>query len=549
MNKLFLIVFYIISFLSFVRFNNSFGQSTTENFNFTGSSQSWTVPPCVTSVAVSVSGASGGGTAGGLGATITGNITVTPGDVITIQVGGTGTGTNATYGGGGSGQISGIGFPSFAGGGASSISLNGTVIIVAGGGGGTGGGDTFSSGGNGGCPDGTIGGTNYGGGGGPGTLTSGGVGGILWASGGTPSGQNGSLGQGGNGGVDLQFGNGPGGGGGGGYYGGGGGGSDNISIVSFMGGGGGGGGSSLIPSGSNCIEGNNSGNGIISFTFIQSQIVVPTFNAIPELCQFDTNPSLPLTSTNNPSVSGTWSPPIASTLTAGTYTHTFTPNSGQCAQTVSIVITVLAEVTPIFNQIPQLCQNDPNPILPATSTNNPSISGTWNPPTIDTSIPGVFTHTFSPTGIQCPVDVDMTISIVPSAPPSFIADNLSGCNPLPVNFSTVNPIPGANYTWYWNNNEIGTGSSLSYILDASGYHDITLEYELSSCSETTTYDDYIFIENDPIASFTSSPGVISSEIESISFLNSTIGAATYLWEFGDNTTSTNQNPTHTYIGA
>ncbi len=522
MNKLFLIVFYIISFLSFVRFNNSFGQSTTVNFNFTGSSQSWTVPPCVTSVAVSVSGASGGGTASGLGATITGNITVTPGDVITIQVGGTGTGTNATYGGGGSGQISGIGFPSFAGGGASSISLNGTVIIVAGGGGGTGGGDTFSSGGNGGCPDGTIGQTNYGGGGGPGTLTSGGVGGILWASGGTPSGQNGSLGQGGNGGVDLQFGNGPGGGGGGGYYGGGGGGSDNISIVSFMGGGGGGGGSSLIPSGSNCIEGNNSGNGIISFTFIQSQIVIPTFNSIPELCQFDTNPSLPLTSTNNPSVSGTWSPPIASTLTAGTYTHTFTPNSGQCAQTViiditvlpeitptfiqipqlcqndvnpslplastnnpsvlgtwsptlistlipgnfthtftpnigqcattvSIVITVLPEVTPTFNQIPQLCQNDPNPIFPATSTNNPSISGTWNPPTIDTSIPGVFTHTFSPTGIQCPVDVDMTISIVPSAPPSFIADNLSGCNPLPVNFSTVNPIPGANYTWYWNN--------------------------------------------------------------------------------------------------
>ena len=539
----------LISFLSFVRFNNSFSQSTTVNFNFTGSSQSWTVPPCVTSVAVSVSGASGGGTASGLGATITGNITVTPGDVITIQVGGTGTGTNATYGGGGSGQISGIGFPSFAGGGASSISLNGTVIIVAGGGGGTGGGDTFSSGGNGGCPDGTIGQTNYGGGGGPGTLTSGGIGGILWDSGGTPSGQNGSLGQGGNGGVDLQFENGPGGGGGGGYYGGGGGGSDNISIVSFMGGGGGGGGSSLIPSGSNCIEGNNSGNGIISFTFIQSQIVIPTFNAIPELCQFDTNPSLPLTSTNNPSVSGTWSPPIASTLTAGTYTHTFTPNSGQCAQTVSIVITVLPEATPTFNQIPQLCQNDPNPILPATSTNNPSISGTWNPPTIDTSIPGVFTHTFSPTGIQCPVDVDMTISIVPSAPPSFIADNLSGCNPLPVNFSTVNPIPGANYTWYWNNNEIGTGSSLSYILDASGYHDITLEYELSSCSETTTYDDYIFIENDPIASFTSSPGVISSEIESISFLNSTIGATTYLWEFGDNTTSTNQNPTHTYIGA
>jgi hypothetical protein len=317
MNKLFLIVFYIISFLSFVRFNNSFGQSTTVNFNFTGSSQSWTVPPCVTSVAVSVSGASGGGTAGGLGATITGNILVNPGDIVSIQVGGTGTGMLPTFGGGGAGQNSNGFNDSYAGGGASSISVNGSLIIIAGGGGGTGSGNENSYGGNGGCPNGTIGETNLGGGGGPGTLTSGGVGGFLWASGGTQSGQSGVLGQGGNGGIDVTYGIGPGGGGGGGYYGGGGGGSDNFNFTQF-GGGGGGGGSSLIPIAFNCI-GNNNGNGAISFTFTQSQIVVTTFNQIPPLCQNDVNPILPTTSTNNPSVSGTWSPPLISTLIPGTF--------------------------------------------------------------------------------------------------------------------------------------------------------------------------------------------------------------------------------------
>ena len=317
MNKLFLIVFYIISFSSFVRFNNSFGQSTTVNFNFTGSSQSWTVPPCVTSVAVSVSGASGGGTAGGLGATITGNILVNPGDIVSIQVGGTGTGMLPTFGGGGAGQNSNGFNDSYAGGGASSISVNGSLIIIAGGGGGTGSGNENSYGGNGGCPNGTIGETNLGGGGGPGTLTSGGVGGFLWASGGTQSGQSGVLGQGGNGGIDVTYEIGPGGGGGGGYYGGGGGGSDNFNFTQF-GGGGGGGGSSLIPIAFNCI-GNNNGNGAISFTFIQSQIVVTTFNQIPPLCQNDVNPILPTTSTNNPSVSGTWSPPLISTLIPGTF--------------------------------------------------------------------------------------------------------------------------------------------------------------------------------------------------------------------------------------
>jgi len=549
MVKLFRIFFFSISFLISLEYNYSYCQPTTVNFNFTGAIESWTVPPCVTSIAVSVSGASGGGTDGGLGATITGNILVNPGDIVTVQVGETGTGIAATFGGGGAGQNSNVLNDSYAGGGASSISLNGTVIIVAGGGGGTGGGDTDSNGGNGGCPTGTNGETNYGGGGGPGTLTSGGIGGILWASGGTQSGQSGVLGQGGNGGVDVGFGNGPGGGGGGGYYGGGGGGSDNIAFITGMGGGGGGGGSSLIPIAFNCISGNNNGNGAVSFTFIQSQIVVTTFNQIPQLCQNAVNPILPNTSTNNPSVSGTWSPPLISTLIPGTFTHTFTPNSGQCAQTFVMSITVVPEVTPTFNQIPQLCQDDPNPILPTISTNIPGIVGVWSPPTIDSSIPGVFTHIFTPIGAQCPVDVDMTIVIVPAVPPSFIADKLTGCNPLPVNFSAINPIPGANYTWFLNNTEIGTGPNLVYTINESGYHDITLEYELSSCMETTTYSDYIFMENDPIASFTFNPAVISSEIEEINFVNSSIGAVSYLWDFGDNSSSTVQNTSHTYTGA
>jgi len=551
MVKLFRIFFFSISFsisLS-LGYSYSYCQSTTVNFNFSGAIESWTVPPCVTSIAVSVSGASGGGPAGGLGATITGNILVNPGDIVSIQVGGTGTDTLPPFGGGGAGQNSNVLNDSYAGGGASSISVNGTLIIIAGGGGGTGGGDENASGGNGGCPTGTIGETIFGGGGGPGTLNSGGIGGILWASGGTQSGQSGVLGQGGNGGIDVNYGNGPGGGGGGGYYGGGGGGSDNIIVTSLMGGGGGGGGSSLIPIAFNCSSGNNNGNGVISFTFIQSQIVVPTFNQIPQLCQNDVNPILPNTSTNNPSVSGTWTPLLISTLIPGTFTHTFTPNSGQCAQTFVMSITVVPEVTPTFNQIPQLCQDDPNPILPTISTNNPGIIGIWSPPIIDSSIPGVLTHTFAPIGAQCPVDVNMNITIVPSAPPSFIADTLTGCNPLPVNFSTINPIPGANYTWFLNNTEIGTGANLVYTINESGYHDITLEYELSSCMETTTYSDYIFMENDPIASFTFNPAVISSEIEAINFVNSSIGAVSYLWDFGDNSSSTVQNTSHTYTGA
>jgi len=270
-------------------------------------------------------------------------------------------------------------------------------------------------------------------------------------------------------------------------------------------------------------------------------------NPINTLCINSVAPILPTTSTNTVPYQGTWNPPIISTSTAGIFPYTFTPTPGQCGLPITINVTI--QEVAAFSQIPQLCQDDPNPILPTISNNTPGITGVWTPATIDSSIPGFFTHTFLPNSGQCQTTVNMNITIVPAAPPTFIADQLTGCNPLPVNFSTINPIPGANYTWFLNNTEIGTGPNLVYTINASGYHDITLEYELSSCSEITTYDDYIFMENDPIASFTFNPAVISSEIEEINFVNSSIGAVSYLWDFGDNSSSTVQNTSHTYTGA
>lgn len=286
---------------------------------------------------------------------------------------------------------------------------------------------------------------------------------------------------------------------------------------------------------------------IATMTVITIPNGTASVNPINTLCINSVAPILPTTSTNTIPYQGTWNPPIISTSTAGIFPYTFTPTPGLCGAPTTINITIQEVAT--FNQIPQLCQDDPNPILPTISNNTPGITGVWTPATIDSSIPGVFTHTFLPNSGQCQTTVDMTIAIVPAVPPSFIADKLTGCKPLPVDFSAINPIPGANYTWFLNNAEIGTGPNLVYTINESGYHDITLEYELSSCIETTTYSDYIFMENDPIASFTFNPAVISSEIEEINFVNSSIGAVSYLWDFGDNSSSTDQNTSHTYTGA
>jgi len=218
----------------------------SQTFTYTGASQSFSVPPGVTQIAVtgvgapggSGSGASGGGApaAGAVGGTATADLPVTPGEALTVNVaghganadsvgdggrGGSGGGTGGISGGGGGGASDSNG--GGAGGGATTLyDASGKLLLVAGGGGGGGG-------------AGAVNGYNGGAGGPGGSQPGGGTGGsgLDAGSGGSP--QAGASAERGGQGASGSAG-GAGGGGGAGYIDGGGG-SGGAS-----GGGGGGGG-------------------------------------------------------------------------------------------------------------------------------------------------------------------------------------------------------------------------------------------------------------------------------------------------------------------
>ncbi len=230
--------------------------ASTVRFGYTGSAQAYVVPDGVTVLTVDVVGASGGGVTaagccGGRGGRVFAQLAVTPGETLSVVVGGSG-----GFNGGAAGGWSYGSHPyGRNGGGASDVRQGGSSladrVIVAGGGGGSGGGTigTADGGDGGGLPgeDGYVS-TTYagrgGGGGGPGTVVTGGYGGSATCyGGGCLPGLPGSSGAGGAGGrgsgyYDCGGGNG-GGGGGGGYYGGGGGGGGDDCFSSGAGGGGG----------------------------------------------------------------------------------------------------------------------------------------------------------------------------------------------------------------------------------------------------------------------------------------------------------------------
>jgi hypothetical protein len=225
-----------------------------------------------------------GAASGGRGAVVAGDLSVTPGGTLYVEVGGGPTSTgcgdgqlcNGGFNGGGSTPVFGAG-----GGGASDVrtesdstadTLSSRLLVAAGGGGG---GDDLGpcAGGAGGDAEadgiaGSFCGSAAGGFGGAATTSAGGPGG-------SPTGATGSLGIGGSAGT--------GGGGGGGLFGGGGGG-DNSSIGGgdLGGGGGGGGGSNLVPSG---------GSASIDTTGVPTVTVsyaVPTVQFSPPALSFPT---------------------------------------------------------------------------------------------------------------------------------------------------------------------------------------------------------------------------------------------------------------------
>ena len=71
--------------------------------------------------------------------------------------------------------------------------------------------------------------------------------------------------------------------------------------------------------------------------------------------------------------------------------YTFTPTTGQCANTTSMTIIVNPIVTPVFTQVASICVGDSLAALPTTSNNN--ITGVWTP-ALDNTV--TTTYTFTP---------------------------------------------------------------------------------------------------------------------------------------------------------
>ena len=130
---------------------------------------------------------------------------------------------------------------------------------------------------------------------------------------------------------------------------------------------------------------------------------------------------------------------------AGTYTLTVQEHQANCDGEIQAgIVTVTDPVIPLFDQIEPLCLNQSAPLLPTVSTN--SITGTWTPAVVNTSVAGTIVYTFTPDAGQCAGTTTMTIVVNKPVVTLFTINNLfcKGSTAPVLPLTSENGIPG---TW------------------------------------------------------------------------------------------------------
>jgi PKD repeat protein len=234
-------------------------------------------------------------------------------------------------------------------------------------------------------------------------------------------------------------------------------------------------------------------------------------------------------------------------------------NSYGCTdvKTISAYLTVYQAPVANFtvNQQSSCNQND---VFAFTNTSTGATSWLWNfgdgltstnqNPSHTYSLQGAFTVSLivtSANGCTDTVTHSAFINIGATLVPSFTLNSQTGCVPFTANFmSTV-----ANATsWSWNFGD-GTTSNMedpSHIYNSPGNYNITLSVTTTSgCNGTVTMPNFIVVDPLPVAQF-SVTNPTGCAPQQVNFANSSTGASSWLWNFGNGTTSTDQNPIVNY---
>jgi gliding motility-associated-like protein len=180
--------------------------------------------------------------------------------------------------------------------------------------------------------------------------------------------------------------------------------------------------------------------------------------------------------------------------------------------------------------------------------NTPPVTQSQSPPvTHSYASPGTYKITLTindSTYCNSPDDTIKTIRLSPEVQAIF-STPATGCVPYNAVFAN-NSLGGLNFLWDFGDGFTSTEDNPTHLYTNVGTYKITLTaFDSTSCNKTDATSFTITVSPIPTASFTYNPNP-PKENTITNFVNQSIGATSYLWNFGDGDTSDLMNPGHLF---
>jgi gliding motility-associated-like protein len=262
-------------------------------------------------------------------------------------------------------------------------------------------------------------------------------------------------------------------------------------------------------------------------------------------------------------------PHTVSPTTTTSYT-VMVSNSQGCTASPKVLTVVVSPSLSAIGTTSTLCHSGAAFLTPQITSpgNGGSYSYTWTPSApnassmtvVGSALTAQTTNTYSvmiSDGCTIP-NATAVFTVITNPLPSvtFTASTLEACAPANIDF-VATPGSAGNYTYSWisdNKDLMGTTNPLTYNYTVADTFDVklTITDATTGCSSTLIKNNYILINKAPIASFYADPSSTSILDPNINFVNTSQGAVSYMWDFGDpvaingSNTSIAVNPSHYY---
>jgi gliding motility-associated-like protein len=232
-------------------------------------------------------------------------------------------------------------------------------------------------------------------------------------------------------------------------------------------------------------------------------------------------------------------------------------NAFFCSDTTTRNILVHPLPQAIFNATP-ITQKFPSATVSIENLSVGGVSYLWqfgdNSPNSTTQFPSP--HTYATWGIYtiqlevtnsstCTDTTSLQIVIEPPKPiATFIESDTAGCRPLMINFNSSNSQYAEDYFWTFGDGGSSNQANPSYTYHSAGNFPVTLIVSAIGGQDTATSDITVYEKPEPF--FTVNPPVVYVPSDPLILHNLSTYSDTWLWRFGDGTSSTTKNPIHHY---